>query len=176
MLCVCVCVFLLKISACIWIKENSGKTEAVVIYWNQSHWEIEVCFLSFFLVTWMKSNLNYNLAYHSPYFFTEKSQYHPTIKESTKLGKSCYFTIEVLSICFNLILSSFNFVLLFTLLLTNVFSGPCKFKRDRQCLIGDKEKPFLSKKEKKRKKKESFLWRRVAKFPITLTFSYNLIE
>lgn len=27
----------------------------------------------------------------------EKSQYHPMIKESTKLGKSCYFTIEVLS-------------------------------------------------------------------------------
>lgn len=105
----------------------------------------------------MKSNLNYNLAYHSPYFLTEKSQYHPMIKESTKLGKSCYFTIEVLSICFNLILSSFNFVLLFTLLLTNVFTGPCKFKRDRQCLIGDKEKPFLSKKEKKRKKKRKFL-------------------
>ena len=86
----------------------------------------------------MKSNLNYNLAYHSPYFLTEKSQYHPMIKESSKLGKSCYFTIEVLSICINLILSSFNSVLLFTLLLTNVFSGPCKFKRDRLCLIGDK--------------------------------------
>lgn len=50
-----------------------------------------------FLINRMKANLYYNLAYHSPYFLTEKSQYHPMIKESTKLGKSCYFTIEVLN-------------------------------------------------------------------------------
>lgn len=100
----------------------------------------------------MKSNLYYNLAYHSPYFLTEKSQYHPMIKESTKLGKSCYFTIEVLSIFINLILRSFNFVLLFTLL-TNVFSGPRKSKRDRLWLIGDYGNCFLSKKDKIKKRK-----------------------
>ena len=28
-------------------------------------------------------------------FLTEKSRYHPMIKESPKDGKSCYFTVEV---------------------------------------------------------------------------------
>ena len=129
-----------------------------------------------FLATWMKSNLNYNLAYHSPYFLTEKSQYHPMIKESTKLGKSCYFTIEVLSICFNLILSSFNFVLLLHYYLQMFSQVRVNSNGTDNVWLVIRSSCFLARKKRKEKKKESFLWRRVAKFPITLTFSYNLIE